>query len=105
MQLRAQFEKQLLSSAVPQIYEPKDSFLLKRTDQLADDEHLARKMEMTAQKPTNQKAQNESKAQIKDIRNVITNEELQIYEKQKIKVNEMREQPITKIPTKLDDNE
>lgn len=48
-------------------------------------------MEMTAQKPTNQKAQNESKAQIKDIRNVITNEELQIYEKQKMKVNEMRE--------------
>lgn len=44
MALRAQFQKELLSSAIPQIYEAKDSFLLKHTEQLADDENLAKRM-------------------------------------------------------------
>lgn len=48
-------------------------------------------MEYTAQKPTNQKPNVDekgvTKSQIRDVRNIITTEELQIFSKQKSKVN------------------
>lgn len=66
-------------------------------------------MELTAQKPTNQKPppydDKPNKSQVRDVRNIITNEELQIYSKQKSKVNEMRDEPVDKLPTRLDEQE
>ena len=50
--LREQFEKELLSSAIPQIYEPKESFLLKHTDHYLGDDHIKKH---TEDKPINQK--------------------------------------------------
>jgi len=51
--LRLQFEKELLASAIPQLYENKDSFMLKNIDYYQGDIHLQSKMEEL--KPTNQK--------------------------------------------------
>lgn len=51
--LRAQFEKELMASAIPQIYDSKDSFLLKNTSHLEGDLHLNSKLH--EQRPTNQK--------------------------------------------------
>lgn len=106
-ELRAQFEKELLSSAIPQIYETKDAFQLKHTEHYLGDEHLNRRMEMSrVEKPTNQKPTHEAgKTHAKDVRSIITNEELQIFSKQKSKVNSMREESIAQPPTKPADED
>jgi hypothetical protein len=41
--LRSQFEKELLSSSIPHLYEDKDAFLLKQTNQYLYDDHLKAK--------------------------------------------------------------
>lgn len=72
--LRAQFERQLLSSAVPQIFQSKDNFLIKKTQMFTSEDYLNQKM---AERPTNQKANFDegliTKNNLRDVKTIVTN--------------------------------
>ena len=105
--LRQQFERQLLASAVPQIYENKDSFLVKNTDFYQGDIHLDSKLSQL--KPTNQKpiespVKKSQKGDVKPIIDNMTIEQLEIYGKQKEKVSEIKEEKII-VPARIPEEE
>ena len=89
--LRQQFERQLMASSIPQLYNNKDSFLIKDINYVEGDLHLNSKI--SENRPTNQKPSplkddpSTHKSSVKQLVNTMTLEQLQVYEKQKEKVN------------------
>jgi hypothetical protein len=92
--LRSQFEKELFTSAIPQIYAPSNTFQVKDINYFQGDLHLNSKINES--RPTNQKpvANPDSPAKPRQLIDTMTLEQLQVYEKQKEKVSEMKEERI-----------
>lgn len=100
-----------MASAVPQIYQEKgDSLLVKNINYFEQDDHLNSKLEEKRRnepmqsRPTNQKPLQKEKSSIKELKDTMTLEQLQIYEKQKDKVSEIKESKVI-IPEKTHEEE
>ena len=80
-----------MASSIPQLYNNKDSFLIKDINYVEGDLHLNSKI--SENRPTNQKPSplkddpSTYKSSVKQLVNTMTLEQLQVYEKQKEKVN------------------